>query len=268
MRMADGPLGVRWLLGPPATAFPSGFTLAWSFNSELVSKIGATIPTEVLAKGADLLLSSCTSLARNPLGGRNFECYGEDPLLEGEIGAAFVRGAEGKGVGTRVKHVIDNDQETNRETENSEISESALREIYLTPVLASIRAGSKVIMASFNRFNGSYVTTHHELLTGVLKKEWGFNGFIISDWGVTHETVSAFNAGLDLEMNGLDAVMPHGLFFSRENLLPQFKSGAISQDDLNEKVLRILCVIVETAAVDRKSSDHSPIEEVGIQSHL
>ena len=268
MRMADGPVGVRWLLGPPATAFPSGLTLASSFDRELASKIGETIATEVLAKGRDLLLGPCTSIARNPLGGRNFECYGEDPFLVGEMGAAFIRGAEGRGVATCVKHVIGNDQETNRETQNSEVSERALREIYLAPVFTSLQAGSKVVMASFNRLNGRFVTSHRELLTEVLKKEWGFSGFVISDWGATHETVSAFNAGLDLEMNGLDAVMPGGVFFSRENLLPQFESGAISQEDLNDKVRRILRVMVSTGTIDRKFSGRPPIDVVGSPGHL
>jgi beta-glucosidase len=168
-----------------------------------VAAVGAVIAAEARAKGARVLLAPTVNIHRSPLAGRNFECYSEDPLLSGRLAVAYVQGAQGEGVATTVKHFVGNDSETERYTMSSDIDERALREIYLRPFELAVREGGSLgVMTSYNRVNGRWCTEQPELLEGILRGEWGFDGFVITDWfGVTGTAASA-EAGVDLEMPG------------------------------------------------------------------
>ncbi|MWB98882.1 hypothetical protein GB864_10020 [Agromyces sp. MMS17-SY077] len=204
--MTDGSNGLAMNLPDfsgkvPATCFPTSSALAASWDPELVSRVAAAIAAEARAAGADVLLSPGMNLKRDPRGGRNFEYYSEDPLLTGELAAAFVRGAQSTGIGACVKHFAVNNQETDRMRVSAEVSERALRELYL-PAFETVvrRAKPWMVMAAYNRINGAYATEDRRLLTGILRDEWGFDGVVVSDWGAVDDRVRALRAGTDLEM--------------------------------------------------------------------
>ncbi len=205
MRVTDGPNGARGpsFTGVPSACFPCGTALGATWDPNLVEAIGVAIGEEARTKGAHVLLAPTVNLHRHPLAGRNFECYSEDPHLTAQLAVGFVRGVQSVGIGTTVKHFVANDSEFERMTMSSDVDEAALRELYLVPFEAAVKEGRAWgIMSAYNRLNGTYCSEHEWLLSTVLRDEWGFDGFVISDWFGTHSTAAAANAGLDLEMPG------------------------------------------------------------------
>lgn len=205
LRVTDGPNGARgpsWT-GVPSACFPCGSALGATWDPPLVERVGRAIAEEARTKGAHVLLAPTVNLHRHPLAGRNFECYSEDPTLTAMLAIGFVRGVQSKDVAVTVKHFVANDSEFERMTISSDVSERALRELYLVPFEAAVtEAGAWGIMTAYNRVNGTYCSQHEWLLDTVLRGEWGFDGFVISDWFGTHSTAPAARAGLDLEMPG------------------------------------------------------------------
>jgi beta-glucosidase len=205
LRVTDGPNGARgprWT-GVPSACFPCGTALGATWDPQLVERVGRAIGQEARTKGAHVLLAPTVNLHRHPLAGRNFECYSEDPTLTAMLAVGFVRGVQSEGVGVTVKHFVANDSEFERMTISSEVPEHVLRELYLVPFEAAVREGGAWgVMTAYNRLNGTYCSEHAWLLETVLRGEWGFDGFVISDWFGTHSTAPAAEAGLDLEMPG------------------------------------------------------------------
>lgn len=211
--VADGPHGVRHTessgqefgLGEstPATCFPPATGIASSWNRELVERVGQALGRESRAQGVAVLLGPGINIKRSPLCGRNFEYFSEDPLVSGELGAAYVHGLQSQGVGASLKHFAANNQETNRMTVSAEVDERTLRELYL-PAFETVvkREQPWTVMCSYNRLNGVFAAENHWLLTEVLRDEWGFRGLVVSDWGAVDDRVAALTAGLDLEMPG------------------------------------------------------------------
>ena len=177
--------------------------MASTWDVDLIHKLGKAIADECIALNVDVVLGPGVNMKRTPVCGRNFEYYSEDPFLAGEMAASFINGVQSKGVGTSLKHFAANNQEYQRSTINSEVDERALREIYLPAFeMAVKKAKPWTVMCSYNKLNGTYAAENHRLLTEILRDEWGYEGFVVSDWGAVHDRVEALKAGLDLEMPG------------------------------------------------------------------
>ncbi|MEQ1872769.1 MAG: glycoside hydrolase family 3 protein [Ilumatobacteraceae bacterium] len=210
MRCSDGPAGVRgtsWF-GPASASFPCGTALGATFDPDLVHEVGIALAVEARSKGAHMLLAPTVNLHRTPIGGRNFECMSEDPLVTSRIAVAYIRGVQSNKVACCIKHFIANDTEFERHTISSEVDEVTLRELYMVPFEVAVRpverggAGVRAVMSAYNRINGVYASEHDELLRGVLRDELGFDGVVVSDWYGTHSAAHSLEAGLDLEMPG------------------------------------------------------------------
>ncbi|KAI5894000.1 glycoside hydrolase family 3 protein [Schizophyllum commune H4-8] len=210
MRMSDGPNGVRgtrFFNGVPSSAFPSSTGLGSSFDIDLAEEVGKALADECRAKGCHILLGPTVNTQRSPLGGRGFESFSEDPVLNGTIAAAYINGLQSKGVSATIKHFVANDQEFERFSISADVSERALREIYLKPFQIALKKGNPwAFMSSYNRVNGLHVSEDKRLLNDVLRKEWGFDGLIMSDWIGVYSTTASIKAGLDLEMPGPTAM--------------------------------------------------------------
>ena len=231
LKMTDGPVGVRW---GKATALPAAIALASSWDRELLFSIGELLGEETKIRGRNFFLGPCVNIHRLPIGGRNFESFGEDPYLVSEIAVPYIKGVQSRNVLACVKHFACNNQEWMRESLNAKVSERALHEIYFPAFKAAVqKAGVWAVMASYNKVNGSWTGENEYLLKTILKDRWGFVGFVVSDWDATHSTVKSFNAGLDLEM-------PFGTFFNVESIRKALKNGEISEEILNDKLRRLL----------------------------
>ncbi|MCM1367882.1 MAG: glycoside hydrolase family 3 C-terminal domain-containing protein [Roseburia sp.] len=240
VRMSDGPNGLRMTGGAmssavPATCYPTPSMLANSWDLALLYSVGSAIGKEATAMGVNLLLAPGLNIKRNPLGGRNFEYYSEDPYLSGELGKAFVSGVQATGVGACVKHFAANNQEDKRMYSDSVVDERALREIYLKPFEIAVEAEPAAVMCAYNKVNGQYCSQNEYLLKTVLRDEWGYKGVTLSDWGAVRDRSVALNAGLDLEMPD-----SHGLF--ADDLHADIESGYISEQTVDDSLRRILAL--------------------------
>lgn len=201
-RLADGPMGVR-AGDKPATAFPASIALSATFEPELARKQGATMGREAKARNQDAVLGPGINLIRVPHCGRNFEYYSEDPVVTAAFARKVVDGLQSEDVVATPKHYVANNQETERASIDINVSERVLRELYLPGFKAAVDAGAGSVMTAYNSVNGAFMSDHHQLVTDVLKDEWDFDGYVVSDWFGTTSTVGAANAGLDLEMPGV-----------------------------------------------------------------
>ncbi len=253
--MSDGPVGVRNY--GATTAYPAGIALAATWNPELGGRMGTALGRDARARGVHILLGPGLNIYRSPLCGRNFEYFGEDPYLASRMVVPWVKGVQGQGVLATVKHYACNNQEYDRYTVSSDVAERTLREIYLPAFRAGVEeAQVACVMSSYNLINGTYSTEHDFLNNVVLKGEWGFRGFVMSDWGATHQSVAAARGGLDLEM-------PYGDHFNLASLLPALQSGVISEAVINDKVRRILRTIISMGFLDRAQKDTSiPLDDL------
>ncbi|HTY50066.1 MAG TPA: glycoside hydrolase family 3 C-terminal domain-containing protein [Steroidobacteraceae bacterium] len=246
LRLSDGPNGVRSNDEAAATVFPTGSALAATWDPAAVRAVGAAIGREARALGVSVILGPNVNIQRLPIGGRDFEMYSEDPLLSGRMGAAFVEGLQGEGVGASVKHFVANEQELNRQTISSNLDERTLREIYLRPFELIVReAHPWTLMASYNRLNGIYMT-ENPLIRRVLEGEWGFEGLLMSDWGAVHAAAPAADAGTDLEMPG-----PPKLFGAP--LRDAVRAGQVPQAVIDDAVRRVLRTIVRSGVLDGRA---------------
>ncbi|MCP5105467.1 MAG: hypothetical protein GY950_18920 [bacterium] len=251
LSMSDGPVGVRY---GNATAFPAAVGIAAAWNPPLTQKIAAVIAKEAKAKGRNYLLGPCVNIHRHPLGGRNFESYGEDPFLAARMAVAFVKGIQGQNIPASIKHYACNNQEWERHKVDVLIDERALREIFLPAFKAAVvEADVWTVMAAYNLFRGEHCSESKHLLTDILKGEWGFKGFIVSDWGSTYSAAKAARAGLDLEM-------PFGKFFN-DKLLEAVKNGEVDEAVIDDKVRRLMRVRFKAGLFDTpKAIDETVVQ--------
>ncbi len=208
LKMSDGPSGVRGdsLLGRRSLSVPCGMAIGSTWNPDLVHDLGDVLAAEARSKGVHVLLGPTVCIVRTPLAGRTFESFSEDPLLTARIAVAYVGGVQAGGVACCIKHFACNDQEHDRMTISAEVEERPLREIHLVAFEQAVReAGVWSLMTAYNKVNGVYCSEQTELIDGVLRSEWGFDGLVVSDWFGTHATAAAAQAGLDLEMPGPSA---------------------------------------------------------------
>jgi beta-glucosidase len=246
LKMSDGPMGVQsW---GRATAFASGIGLAATWDRELAREVGSAMGEDARARGVHFLLGPGLNIYRSPLNGRNFEYFGEDPYLAGQIGLEYVRGVQSQGVVATVKHYLGNNSEYDRRHANAVIDERTLREIYLPAFETCVRQGQVgAVMAAFNPVNGQPMTQNSALDNGVLKGEWGFRGILMSDWDATQNGIAAANAGLDLEM-------PFAKWMNAAKLASAVRGGKISQSVIDNKIRRLLRISVQYGFLDREQT--------------
>ena len=245
IRMSDGPHGLRIqtpeqdsLMGSSvATCFPSAATSACSWNLDLLKEMGKAMGEEARYYGVDIILGPGVNIKRNPLCGRNFEYFSEDPLLAGKLGAAEVTGIQSEGVGTSLKHFAFNNEENHRMFGDSVVDMRAAREIYLKPFEYIVKnAHPETVMNAYNKVNGISCTENKWLLTDVLRNEWGFDGLVMTDWGATHNRIEGIKAGNDLEM-------PGDTLICRKWLFDGVKNGTLKEEELNERALNVLDLV-------------------------
>ncbi len=262
MTVSDGPHGLRRVADMhalvsealPATCFPTASCMASTWDKDLLYKVGEALGEECIALKVDVVLGPGVNMKRTPLCGRNFEYYSEDPYLAGEMAVNFINGVQSKGVGTSLKHFAANNQEFERFTISAEVDERTLREVYLPAFEAAVtKAKPWTVMCSYNKINGTYGSEHHQLLTDILKNEWGFEGFVVSDWGAVHDRVASLKGGLDLEMPG-----PKNRRV--QAVIDAVRSGDLDEALLDESVRRILGIVFK-AAKTRKGG------EIDVEAH-
>lgn len=260
--VADGPHGLRQQGGTgdhlglasanPSTCFPTAVTLASTWDPDLIEAVGVALGEEAKEQGVAVVLGPGINIKRHPAGGRCFEYYSEDPLLSGELAAAFVRGVQSQGVGTSLKHYAVNNQEAFRLVVDAVVDERTLRELYLTGFEIVVKKAQPwTVMCSYNLVNGTYASEHRELLTTILRDEWGFDGLVVSDWGATNDRVAGLRAGLDLEMPGSNGA------FDAE-IAAALDAGTLGEDELNRCVERVVRLIEKGQWVgERPASDRA-----------
>ncbi len=251
--MADGPHGVRKEIttpvvgnifgsSVPATCFPPAVTLASTWDRHLVYKVGEALGEECLTQGVDTILGPGINIKRNPLGGRNFEYFSEDPYLTGELASEYINGVQSKGVGTSLKHFAVNSQEYRRLVASSEVDERTFREIYLSAFEKAVKKSQpKTVMCSYNPINGVHASDNKRLLTDILRTEWGFKGLVVSDWGAVNDKIKCIEAGMDLEM-------PHSDGIRDRQLVAAINEGKTPFAPLDKTVERVLKYVFEAEA--------------------
>ena len=240
LQLWDGPNGVRSNNNEPATAFPVGICMGSTWNPALIEKLGKALGKECRAFGVEVLLGPTMNIIRTPLNGRNFETFSEDPFFSGVMGTAYVKGLQSENVGASVKHFIANNQETNRQSVSAEISERTLREIYLPAYRRVIKEAQPfTIMAAYNQINGGHATENNYIMNSILRKEYGFTGVLLSDWGGVKSTIQSLNASLDLEMPG------PGNYYEKP-LRKALKKGTVTVDVIDQAALRMIQLILKT----------------------
>ena len=253
MFVCDGPNGLRKqdlqggtdMLGvnrsQPATCFPAAVTTASSWDPALLQTVGNAIGEEARNQGVGVVLGPGCNIKRNPLCGRNFEYYSEDPYLSGKLAAGFIRGVESQGVGTSLKHFAANSQEEGRFTSDSVLDDRTLREIYLPGFEAAVKEGRPAtVMCSYNKLGGTHASDHKELLTDILRTDWGFDGLVVTDWGAMNDRIEGFRAGCDLNM-------PGGSNYMAKECAQAVANGSLSEGDIDASVRRILTQVVRAA---------------------
>ena len=241
LRMADGPVGVRW---GESTAFPVSIAMAATWDPVLIKGIGSAIGRETKGKARHVILGPYVNIARLPMGGRNFESFGEDPYLASRMTVNYINGVQSEGIAATVKHFAVNNQEHERMFVDVLVGERALNEIYFPAFKAAVtEANVFCVMSSYNKVNNHFASENDDLLINKLKKEWEFNGLVMSDWGAVHSSTATIKGGLDLEM-------PHGKFMNRESILSALNKGEINLETIDMKVERILRVIIKLGLLD------------------
>ncbi|HEY5586532.1 MAG TPA: glycoside hydrolase family 3 C-terminal domain-containing protein [Ruminiclostridium sp.] len=264
IRVNDGPHGLRIQKAAadnlginksiPATCFPTACTTSASWDRKLLREMGKALGEEAMQEGTAVLLGPGVNIKRNPLCGRNFEYFSEDPYIAGELASAWISGVQSKGVGVSLKHFAGNSQENHRLCSNSIIDERALREIYLSAFEKAVKkAKPTTVMCAYNLVNGTHCNDNKYLLTDILRFEWGFEGAVMTDWGATNNRVEAFKAGLDLEMPGSKGT------FDKE-VLDSVLNGELSEESINKSVDRMLSLIFSSTKTKKESYKYN-IEE-------
>jgi beta-glucosidase len=253
MTVSDGPHGVRRVRDAgalmsdslPATCFPTASALAATWNVDLLVTLGEALADECIALGVDVILGPGNNMKRTPLCGRNFEYYSEDPYLGGELAAGLINGVQSKGVGTSLKHYAANNQEYQRLTIDAQVDERALREIYLAGFERAVKKAQPwTVMCAYNRLNGIFCSEHPWLLNDVLRDEWCFEGFVVSDWGAVHDRVASLAGGLELEMPG---PRPHRV----QSVIDAVQNGELDEAILDTAVERLLTIIFRAATTEK-----------------
>ncbi|MGL4606508.1 MAG: beta-glucosidase family protein [Eubacteriaceae bacterium] len=261
--MSDGPHGLRIEIedgklgipsAKPGTCFPPAVLSACSWDVDLIEEMASTIANEAIAGGIDLILGPGINIKRSPLCGRNFEYFSEDPVLSGKLGKAYVLGAKKENVGATIKHFLGNNQETHRMTINEVIDERALREIYLKTFEIAIKESEPMaVMCAYNSINGEFLSQNRYFLTDILRKEWGYQGIVISDWGAVYDRVLGVSAGLDLEMPGNNGV-------NNKKIFDRVKEGNLKITQLNALVERMIDFSFKAKENRMKNKKKSVIE--------
>lgn len=252
IRMSDGPNGIR-MPECDTDIIPSACALASSFNRETAERAGELLGSEFKAAGIDLILGPAMNLKRSPLCGRNFEYYSEDPFLGGEMAASFVQGAQ-QHVGCCIKHFALNNQETRRMSVNSVVDERTMHEMYLAPFRTVVEKSSPVsVMSSYNKINGVYSSENRELLVDILRKTWGFKGFVLSDWGAVNDAVASVRARMNLEMPSNPA--------DTEKLLQAVEEGRLTQRKLDRACADLIDSVLRLCALRGKKSRKYTLDE-------
>ena len=270
--MSDGPHGIRKQEGEAdhlglnesveAVCFPAACATASSFDVDLIRQMGEILGEECQAEDLSMLLGPAVNIKRSPLCGRNFEYFSEDPYLTGKMAAAYINGVQSWDVGTSIKHFAVNNQEYKRMCVSSEVSERAFREIYLPAFEEAVKeAQPKTVMCSYNKINGVFASENEDLLTKILRDEWGFEGYVVTDWGAVNDRVKGLKAGVDLEM-------PSTGGYNDKKIVEAVKSGELDEKVLNRAVERMLKVIFSyvdhrhSEAVFDRDKDHEKSVEI------
>ncbi len=261
--VADGPHGLRKSPNSstggfgdqiPATCFPTASALSATWNKELIREVGKYLAIECQALNVNIILGPGVNIKRSPTGGRNFEYFSEDPVLSGELGAAYINGIQNEGVGTSLKHFACNSQETQRMMVSAEISERTMREIYLTNFEIAIKkANPWTVMAAYNPVNGTDSTSNKYLLNDILKDEWGYEGIVISDWVSVHNRIAGIKAGMHVEMPGNDGM-------NDKKIVDAVKSGKLDEKQIDKLVKETLKLVFKAKAVKKKGVTFNHIE--------
>lgn len=251
LKMTDGPVGIRMA---KATSFPSGMAMAATFNRELISKVSGAIAQEAKANNFNVLLGPAVNINRVPQAGRNFETFGEDPYLSGQIAVAYIKGMQEENVIPSVKHYAANNQEEFRHTVDVKADERTLHEIYFPAFKAAVQESNVwTVMASYNKLNGFYASENDYLLNEVLKKQWGFQGLVMSDWGAVHSTVPTIKNGLDLEM-------PTNIHLNQEMVKKALADKEITESEIDGMIRRLLRVMFVSGVMDGKHKQNGSLD--------
>ena len=271
--VSDGPHGLRCQTGEadmiginnsfPATCFPTAVTAGATWNTDLYMQEGEAIGKEAASLGVSVVLGPGCNIKRNPLGGRNFEYISEDPYVAGKMAAAFIKGAEGLGVGTSLKHFAVNSQEYKRMNGDSRLDSRAFREIYLAPFEIAVKEGKPAtVMCSYNKINGTHASDNKLLLTDILRDEWGFDGLVMTDWGALNDRIEAFKAGCELNM-------PGGSNYMNQAAIDAVRNGELDESLVDVAVERILRLVERGVKMEKCSADfdahHNLAKEIAVQ---